>query len=96
MKENMNFRIAIKYSREALRRLESKADEGGTVDGMDMIPYLLSKSTLSDEQVLRVISELVFVGVDTVSGSWYILPCASGHTLLSFLNFHIEREHFDS
>lgn len=61
----------MKYSSEALERIETSIAEGRETGGMDMIPYLLSKSSLSDEQVLRVISELVFVGVDTVRLEYY-------------------------
>ena len=32
----------------------------------DLIPYLMSKTSLTEEQIFTVITELIFVGVDTV------------------------------
>ena len=60
-------RIAVKYSREALGRIS----QGAAIDGEhgDLIPYLLSKTGLSERQVLTVICEFIFAGVDTVSAN---------------------------
>ncbi|XP_022338731.1 cytochrome P450 302a1, mitochondrial-like [Crassostrea virginica] len=57
--------IAVKYSREALGRIS----QGAAIDGEhgDLIPYLLSKTGLSERQVLTVICEFIFAGVDTTS-----------------------------
>lgn len=57
--------IATRYCKHALAKLEKES----SVDGEhgDLIPYLMSKTSLSAEKVFTVISELIFVGVDTTS-----------------------------
>ncbi|XP_069133007.1 probable cytochrome P450 CYP44 [Argopecten irradians] len=57
--------IAIKYSSRALEATQKTT----AVDGEhgDLIPYLMSKTSLSNEQVLVIISEFIFAGVDTTS-----------------------------
>eukprot|EP00105_Crassostrea_gigas_P024628 XP_011444932.1 PREDICTED: cytochrome P450 27C1 [Crassostrea gigas] len=57
--------IAVKYSREALE----KFSQDSAIDGEhgDLIPYLLSKTALSEREVLTIICEFIFAGVDTTS-----------------------------
>ncbi|XP_033752268.1 probable cytochrome P450 12d1 proximal, mitochondrial [Pecten maximus] len=61
--------IAIKYSNIALEAAQQRLEAGDSVDGEhgDLVPYLMSKSSLSNEDVLTVISEFIFAGVDTTS-----------------------------
>ncbi|OWF37350.1 probable cytochrome P450 12d1 proximal, mitochondrial [Mizuhopecten yessoensis] len=61
--------IAIKYSNLALEAAQKRLEAGENVDGEqgDLVPYLMSKTSLSNEQVLVVISEFIFAGVDTTS-----------------------------
>ena len=56
--------MAAKYSDIAV-----KAKQGDEISGeeADLIPYLLSKTKLSSDEVHTVISEFIFAGVDTVS-----------------------------
>lgn len=57
--------IAVKYSREALSKIGNDASFDG--EHGDLIPYLLSKTSLSEREVLTVICEFIFAGVDTTS-----------------------------
>ncbi|XP_048730635.2 cytochrome P450 302a1, mitochondrial-like [Ostrea edulis] len=57
--------IAVKYSKEALEKLGDNASFDG--EHGDLIPYLLSKTSLSEREVLTVICEFIFAGVDTTS-----------------------------
>jgi len=65
---NFIHRIAIKYSKRALENIENRTIDDSSVDGEhgDLIPYLMSKTSLTEEQIFTVITELIFVGVDTV------------------------------
>ncbi|XP_060076154.1 probable cytochrome P450 12d1 proximal, mitochondrial [Ylistrum balloti] len=67
--QNFIKQIAIKYSNLALEAAQKKQNDGENVDGEhgDLVPYLMSKTSLTDEQVLVVISEFIFAGVDTTS-----------------------------
>ena len=66
--DNSIHRIAIIYSKRARENIENRAIDDSSVDGEhgDLIPYLVSKTSLSEEQIFNVISELIFAGVDTV------------------------------
>lgn len=72
------FRIAVKYSREALE----KFSQDSAIDGEhgDLIPYLLSKTALSEREVLTIICEFIFAGVDTVSE---LMHCSNYQTQMS-------------
>ncbi|CAC5408175.1 unnamed protein product [Mytilus coruscus] len=61
--------MANKYSKQALKEMEERSKDGTEVDGEngDLIPYLMSKSSLTEEEVFKVISEFILVGVDTTS-----------------------------
>ena len=63
------FRLSLKYSKEALAQMNERENNGESVDGEqgDLIPYMISKTELSEEKVFNVIGEIFFVGVDTVS-----------------------------
>lgn len=73
------FRIAVKYSREALE----KFSQDSAIDGEhgDLIPYLLSKTALSEREVLTIICEFIFAGVDTVSE---LMHCSNYQTQMSW------------
>ncbi|KAJ8299736.1 hypothetical protein KUTeg_023796 [Tegillarca granosa] len=59
--------LAVKYSQKALEDVQKRLDAGEDVTGEqgDLIPYLMSKTELTEDQVLTVISELILAGVDT-------------------------------
>lgn len=61
--------LAIKYSQKALDDVQKRIDAGEEMDGEqgDLIPYLMSKTELTEDKVLTVISELILAGVDTTS-----------------------------
>ena len=67
--------MANKYSKQALKEMEERSKDGTEVDGEngDLIPYLMSKSSLTEEEVFKVISEFILVGVDTVSIIYYLV-----------------------
>lgn len=67
--QNLIKEIAIKYSKSALKNIENQKKDCASFDGEhgDLIPYLMSKTSLTEEQIFNVISELIFVGVDTTS-----------------------------
>ncbi|KAK3101877.1 hypothetical protein FSP39_006991 [Pinctada imbricata] len=58
--------LSTKYTALHLEEMEKADDEADGEHG-DLIPYLLSKTSLSQEDVLTVISEFIFAGVDTTS-----------------------------
>ncbi|KAK7478619.1 hypothetical protein BaRGS_00030151 [Batillaria attramentaria] len=55
--------------REAMRTLNMRSEEGSEVDGEsgDLIPYLMTKTDLTEAEVMTIISEFFFAGVDTTS-----------------------------
>lgn len=55
--------------KEAMRTLDMHSASGSDVDGesADLIPYLLTKAELSEGEVMTIISEFFFAGVDTTS-----------------------------
>ena len=57
-------RMASKYSELAV---QSKQGEEISGEEGDLVPYLIAKTSLSKPEVLTVISEFIFAGVDTVS-----------------------------
>ncbi|KAL8617548.1 hypothetical protein ACOMHN_055329 [Nucella lapillus] len=56
-------------TQEMKRTLASYAETDSQVDGEsgDLIPYLMTKTQLTEQQVLTIISECFFAGVDTTS-----------------------------
>ena len=56
--------MASKYSELAV---QSKQGEEISGEEGDLVPYLIAKTSLSKPEVLTVISEFIFAGVDTVS-----------------------------
>ena len=79
-------RMATKYSDIAV-----KAKQGAEISGeeADLIPYLLSKTQLSGEEVHTIISEFIFAGVDTVSlNHKTCMPC---HEKTGFLPMRKQR-----
>ena len=65
------FRMAAKYSDIAVK---AKQEDEISGEEADLIPYLLSKTQLSGEEVHTIISEFIFAGVDTVSLN-HNMPC---------------------
>ena len=46
----------------------SRSDQGDEDEqGGDLIPYLMTKTDLTEQEVITIISEFFFAGVDTVS-----------------------------
>ena len=59
--------MAEKYSEKAVKaKIENSASDEISGEDGDLIPYLIAKTSMSKPEVLTVISEFIFAGVDTV------------------------------
>ncbi|KAL5007841.1 hypothetical protein ScPMuIL_016647 [Solemya velum] len=61
--------MAEKYTDQAVAAAQARVDKGEVMDGErgDLIPYLMTKTELTREDVLAVISDFIFAGVDTTT-----------------------------
>ncbi|XP_067656061.1 probable cytochrome P450 12a5, mitochondrial [Haliotis asinina] len=67
--QNLIRSISTQHAQDSLKRVLEASASGQEIDGEhgDLIPYLMTKTDLSQAEVMTVVSEFFFGGVDTTS-----------------------------